>query len=68
MGRSSARRRSGERGCSDDAITYTALRGERILPRFGISKTRAGQRAGRSANANWNHGQGERIGYGSDPC
>ena len=67
MGRRSARRRSGERGCSDDALIYTALRGERILPRFGMGKTRAGQRVGRPANANWNQGQGERIGYGSDP-
>ena len=46
MGRRSARRRSGERGCSDEAIAYTVLRGERILPCLGIGKTRAGQRTG----------------------
>ena len=46
------RRRSGERGYSDEAIAYTALRGERILPRLGIGKTRVSQRMGRSANAN----------------
>jgi hypothetical protein len=41
--RSARRRRSGE---SHEAIAYTVLRGERIVPRIGIDKRREGQRTG----------------------
>ena len=57
MGRRSARRRSRERGCSGKAAAYISLKGERILPRVGIGKTRVGQRTGRSANANRSMGR-----------